>query len=102
MEEEKYCVDILTQVSVLTNALHTVALGLVDDHLKHCVLDAARAGGDEADAKIKEATDAIARLVRSWDLAADRATYRPRRTGRPRWAASFSLRASEVETLGSR
>ncbi|MEU2203103.1 metal-sensitive transcriptional regulator [Microbacterium oleivorans] len=65
VEEEKYCIDILTQVSALTNALQAVALGLVDDHLKHCVLDAARAGGDEADAKIKEATDAIARLVRS-------------------------------------
>jgi len=65
VEEEKYCIDILTQISALTSALQTVAVGLLDDHLKHCVVDAARAGGSEADAKIKEATDAIARLVRS-------------------------------------
>ncbi|MBY0289367.1 MAG: metal-sensitive transcriptional regulator [Mycobacteriaceae bacterium] len=63
--DEQYCIDILTQVSALTRALQAVALGLLDDHLKHCVLDAAHAGGDDADAKIKEATDAINRLVRS-------------------------------------
>lgn len=63
--DEQYCIDILTQVSALTRALQAVALGLLDDHLKHCVLDAAHAGGDDADAKIKEATDAISRLVRS-------------------------------------
>lgn len=65
VEDEQYCIDILTQVSALTRALQAVALGLLDDHLKHCVLDAAHAGGDDADAKIKEATDAINRLVRS-------------------------------------
>ncbi|CDK00191.1 MULTISPECIES: metal-sensitive transcriptional regulator [Microbacterium] len=65
IEDEKYCIDILTQISALTSALQVVAVGLLDDHLKHCVLNAARAGGDEADIKIKEATDAIARLVRS-------------------------------------
>ena len=65
VDDEKYCIDILTQISALTNALQAVAIGLLDDHLKHCVVDAARAGGDEADAKIKEASDAIARLVRS-------------------------------------
>lgn len=65
VDEEQYCIDILTQISALTSALQAVAVGLLDDHLKHCVLDAARAGGDEADIKIKEATDAIARLVRS-------------------------------------
>ncbi|WP_374009258.1 metal-sensitive transcriptional regulator [Leifsonia sp. LS-T14] len=65
VDEEQYCIDILTQISALTNALQAVAVGLLDDHLKHCVLDAARAGGDEADIKIKEASDAIARLVRS-------------------------------------
>ncbi len=63
--DEQYCIDILTQVSALTRALQAVALGLLDDHLKHCVLDAAHAGGDDADTKIKEATDAINRLVRS-------------------------------------
>jgi DNA-binding FrmR family transcriptional regulator len=65
VDEEKYCIDILTQISALNSALQAVAVGLLDDHLKHCVVDAARAGGDEADIKIKEATDAIARLVRS-------------------------------------
>jgi len=65
VEDEQYCIDILTQVSALTRALQAVALGLLDDHLKHCVLDAAHVGGDDADAKIKEATDAINRLVRS-------------------------------------
>ncbi|MCR2784416.1 MULTISPECIES: metal-sensitive transcriptional regulator [unclassified Microbacterium] len=63
--EEKYCIDILTQISALTSALNSVAVGLLDDHLKHCVVDAARLGGDEADAKVAEATAAIARLVRS-------------------------------------
>ncbi|MDN4597656.1 MULTISPECIES: metal-sensitive transcriptional regulator [Leifsonia] len=65
VDEEQYCIDILTQISALTSALQSVALGLVDDHLKHCVTDAVKLGGAEADAKIKEASDAIARLVRS-------------------------------------
>ena len=64
VEDEKYCIDILTQISALTSALEAVAVGLLDDHLRHCVVDAARLGGDEADAKITEATQAIARLVR--------------------------------------
>ncbi|WP_460536341.1 metal-sensitive transcriptional regulator [Humibacter ginsengiterrae] len=65
VDEEKYCIDILTQISALTSALQSVALGLMDDHLKHCVSDAVKSGGDEANAKLKEASDAIARLVRS-------------------------------------
>jgi DNA-binding FrmR family transcriptional regulator len=65
VEEEKYCIDILTQVSAMTKALHSVALGLLDEHMAHCVVDAAREGGPEAEAKLKEASDAIARLVRS-------------------------------------
>jgi DNA-binding FrmR family transcriptional regulator len=65
VEEEKYCIDILTQVSAMTKALQSVALGLMEDHLGHCVVDAAAKGGPEADAKVKEAADAIARLVRS-------------------------------------
>ncbi|MCI0156520.1 metal-sensitive transcriptional regulator [Leifsonia shinshuensis] len=65
VDEEQYCIDILTQISALTSALQSVALGLVDDHLKHCVTDAVKLGGEEADAKMKEASDAIARLVRS-------------------------------------
>jgi DNA-binding FrmR family transcriptional regulator len=65
VEEEKYCIDILTQISAITKALESVALGLLEEHLSHCVVDAAAAGGDEAAVKLKEATDAIARLVRS-------------------------------------
>ena len=65
VEEEKYCIDILTQVSAATKALESVALTLLDDHLAHCVVDAAREGGAEADEKVREASAAIARLVRS-------------------------------------
>lgn len=64
VEEEQYCIDILTQISALTSALQGVALGLLEDHLRHCVTDAARAGGDIAEAKILEASQAIGRLVR--------------------------------------
>ena len=63
--EETYCIDILTQVSAMTKALQSVALGLLDEHVAHCVADAVRSGGPEADAKLKEAGEAIARLVRS-------------------------------------
>lgn len=65
VEEEKYCIDILTQVSAMTKALQAVALGLLDEHMGHCVVDAARAGGDDAEEKLKEVSEAIARLVRS-------------------------------------
>ncbi len=65
VEDDKYCIDILTQVSAATKALQSVALGLLEDHMSHCVVDAAVAGGDEAAEKIREASDAIARLVRS-------------------------------------
>ncbi|KMO83006.1 metal-sensitive transcriptional regulator [Mycolicibacterium chlorophenolicum] len=64
IEEERYCIDILTQTDALTKALQGVALALLDDHLRHCVRDAA-AGGPAADAKLTEAYEAIARLVRS-------------------------------------
>ena len=65
VDDDKYCIDILTQVSAATKALQSVALGLLEEHRATCVVDAARAGGNEADAKVKEAADAIARLVRS-------------------------------------
>ena len=66
IDDDKYCIDILTQISAMTRALEVVALGLMDDHLNHCVLDAAKLGDDElAAAKIQEASAAIARLVRS-------------------------------------
>jgi CsoR family transcriptional regulator, copper-sensing transcriptional repressor len=65
VEEEQYCIDILTQVAAMTKALQAVSIGLVEEHLSHCVVDAARAGGAEADAKISEAVEAISRLVKS-------------------------------------
>jgi DNA-binding FrmR family transcriptional regulator len=65
VEDDKYCIDILTQVSAATRALQSVALGLLEDHLAHCVTEAAAEGGDVAAAKVREASDAIARLVKS-------------------------------------
>ena len=65
VEEDKYCIDILTQIAAATKALQAVALGLLDDHLAHCVSDAVRQGGDEATEKLNEASAAIGRLVRS-------------------------------------
>jgi DNA-binding FrmR family transcriptional regulator len=56
---------VLTQVSAATKALQAVALELLEDHLTHCVVDATRTGGADAEAKVREASDAIARLVRS-------------------------------------
>jgi DNA-binding FrmR family transcriptional regulator len=65
VEADAYCIDVLTQVSAVTRALQSVALGLLEDHLGHCVAQAIEAGGPEADEKVKEATVAVARLVRS-------------------------------------
>ena len=65
VDEDKYCIDILTQVSAATKALQSVALGLMEDHLEHCVTEAVAEGGEAADAKVREASEAIARLVRS-------------------------------------
>jgi CsoR family transcriptional regulator, copper-sensing transcriptional repressor len=65
IEEDKYCIDILTQVSAATKALQSVALGLLEEHLGHCVTEAVAEGGDAAADKVREASDAIARLVRS-------------------------------------
>jgi DNA-binding FrmR family transcriptional regulator len=65
IEDDKYCIDVLTQVSAATKALEAVALGLLEDHLRHCVAQAAAEGGDIADTKVAEASAAIARLVKS-------------------------------------
>jgi len=65
VEDEKYCIDILTQVSAMTKALQSVALGLLEEHMSSCLVAAAAAGGEEADEKVREAAAAIARLVRS-------------------------------------
>jgi DNA-binding FrmR family transcriptional regulator len=65
VESDEYCIDVLTQISAATKALQSVSLGLIDEHLKHCVAEAIAEGGENADAKVREASDAIARLVRS-------------------------------------
>ena len=65
IENETYCIDVLTQISATTKALEAVALALLEDHLSHCVAEAAGQGGLVAQAKIREASAAIARLVRS-------------------------------------
>jgi DNA-binding FrmR family transcriptional regulator len=65
IDNDEYCIDVLTQVAATTKALQAVALGLLDEHLQHCVAEAVADGGGQADEKIREASDAIARLVRS-------------------------------------
>ncbi|ATL28833.1 metal-sensitive transcriptional regulator [Streptomyces formicae] len=65
VEEDVYCIDILTQVSASTKALQSFALQLLEEHLRHCVADAAVKGGAEIDAKVEEATKAIARMMRT-------------------------------------
>jgi CsoR family transcriptional regulator, copper-sensing transcriptional repressor len=65
VEDEQYCIDILTQVSAMTKALQSVALALLDEHIAHCVAGAVQDGGPEAEEKLREASEAIARLVRS-------------------------------------
>lgn len=65
IEDDKYCIDVLTQISAASSALRSVALNLLDEHLDHCLTRAAAEGGDQAHAKLAEASAAIARLVRS-------------------------------------
>ena len=65
IDEDRYCIDIFTQISAATRALENVALGLLGDHLEHCVLDAALAGGPVSEQRLGEASEAIARVVRS-------------------------------------
>jgi DNA-binding FrmR family transcriptional regulator len=65
VEEDVYCIDVLTQVSAVTRALQAVAIGLLEDHLGHCVTQAVEQGGPEAEEKVKEAAAAVSRLVRS-------------------------------------
>jgi CsoR family transcriptional regulator, copper-sensing transcriptional repressor len=65
VDEDRYCIEVLDQVAAVTRALQQVSIGLMHDHLSHCVVDAVNAGGDQATDKIDEATAAIARLVRS-------------------------------------
>jgi len=65
VDEDTYCIDVMTQISAATRALQGVALGLMEDHLQHCVAEAVAQGGDEADEKLAEANEAIRRMVRS-------------------------------------
>jgi DNA-binding FrmR family transcriptional regulator len=65
IDEDQYCIDILTQVAATTKALQSVAIGLLEEHLGHCVAQAVAEGGDTASEKVREASGAIARLVRS-------------------------------------
>lgn len=65
VEADRYCVDVLQQISAVTRALQSVALHLLDEHMSHCVADAVQTGGEEKDAKLREASAAIARLVKS-------------------------------------
>jgi len=64
VEDDRYCIDVLTQVSAVTRALQEVALGLLDDHMRHCVLDAARTGSDEGEQKLSELSAAMRRALR--------------------------------------
>ena len=65
VEEDVYCIDVLTQISAITKALQAVSLGLLEDHVGHCVVNAARESDEAEQAKVREAAEAIARLVRS-------------------------------------
>ena len=65
VEDERYCIDVLTQISAIRSALESVAIGLVDDHVRHCVAEAVVEGGPKADERLTEATAAIARLLKS-------------------------------------
>jgi DNA-binding FrmR family transcriptional regulator len=65
VEDDTYCIDVLTQISAATRALQAVAIGLLEDHLAHCVTEAVTQGGPDAQAKVKEAAQAVSRLVKS-------------------------------------
>jgi len=65
VDSDRYCIDVLTQISAVTKALQSVAVGLLDDHLRHCVAEAVAAGGEEANQKLTEASAAVERLLKS-------------------------------------
>jgi DNA-binding FrmR family transcriptional regulator len=65
VDEDQYCIDVLTQISATTKALQAVALQLLEDHLAHCLTEAIGEGGSGLQDKVREAADAVARLVRS-------------------------------------
>lgn len=65
VDDDRYCIDVLTQIAAVTRALQSVSVGLFDDHLRHCLADAVTAGGPEAERKLTEATAAVDRLLKS-------------------------------------
>ena len=65
VESDRYCIDVLTQIAAVTKAMQSVAVGMFDDHLRHCVAEAVSTGGPEADKKLTEATAAVERLLKS-------------------------------------
>jgi CsoR family transcriptional regulator, copper-sensing transcriptional repressor len=65
VQDDRYCIDVLQQISAATRALQSVALHLLDEHLSHCVAEAVKAGGAQKELKLQEASQAIARLVKS-------------------------------------
>jgi CsoR family transcriptional regulator, copper-sensing transcriptional repressor len=65
VDDDRYCIDVLTQISAATRALQSVAVGMFDDHLRHCVADAVADGGPDAERKLTEATAAVERLLRA-------------------------------------
>jgi DNA-binding FrmR family transcriptional regulator len=65
IDDDTYCIDVITQVAAISKALQGVALGLVHEHLAHCVADAVEAGPEQGQAKIREATAAFERLLRT-------------------------------------
>jgi DNA-binding FrmR family transcriptional regulator len=79
IDEDKYCIDVLTQVSAVTRALESVALGLLEEHLGHCVAQAVDGDGENTTEKVREASAAIARLVRSLPRGSHRLPRGPHR-----------------------
>lgn len=65
VDDDRYCVDVLTQVAAINKALQSVAVGLFDDHLRHCVATAVTDGGEDAEDRLAEATAAVARLLKT-------------------------------------
>ena len=65
IDEDAYCIDVLTQITAVNKALQAVAVGLLDEHLRHCVADAVAQGGDALDEKVAEAVRAVDRLLKA-------------------------------------
>lgn len=64
IDQDKYCIDVLTQISAVNKALHALSVGLLEEHIAHCVVEAASESNEAGQTKVKEASDAIARLLR--------------------------------------